>query len=281
MREFPQGGLIGKTVRAARAVSELNIPLRASYAAYFLVLAVFPALLLVLSCLRFTGLRVEDLVGVVANILPGALLDAAEELIYHTWQTASGTMAGVSAVTLLWSSSKGVYGLLTGLNAVYGVSEDRGYVYTRGISVVYSVLFLAVILLTLALHVFGSTLIDLLYRIDNPFLMFFIDLIDLHAVLLLAVQSMLFTALYMVLPNRKNSFFSSLPGALMSSLGWFLFSDIFSIYITRFSGVANFYGSVYAIAVCLLWLYCCISILFYGGALNRILSDWRQSKKQE
>ena len=136
MRELPQGGLIGKTVRAARAVSALNIPLRAAYGAYFIVLALFPALLLVLSLLRLTGLGVEDLMGLMENILPGPLRDTAEELIFNTWQTSSGTMAGLSAVTLLWSSSKGVYGLLTGLNAVYGVSEDRGYVYTRGISVV-------------------------------------------------------------------------------------------------------------------------------------------------
>ena len=281
MRELPQGGLIGKTVRAARAVSALNIPLRAAYGAYFIVLALFPALLLVLSLLRLTGLAVEDLMGLMENILPGPLRDTAEELIFNTWQTSSGTMAGLSAVTLLWSSSKGVYGLLTGLNAVYGVSEDRGYVYTRGISVVYSILFLEVLLLTLALHVFGSSLIDLLYRIDNPLLMFFVDLIDLHTVFLLAVQTLLFTAVYMVLPNRRNSFCGSLPGALVSSLGWFVFSDIFSIYITRFSGVANIYGSVYAIAISLLWLYCCISILFYGGALNRLLSDWKQSRKQE
>lgn len=49
MKELPQGGLIGKTARAAQAVAALNIPLRAGYGAYFLVLAAFPGLLLVLK----------------------------------------------------------------------------------------------------------------------------------------------------------------------------------------------------------------------------------------
>ena len=69
---------------------------------------------------------------------------------------SSGALVGVSAVTALWSASRGIYGMLTGLNAVYGVSENRGYIYTRSISVVYTFVFILILLLTLVLHVFGS-----------------------------------------------------------------------------------------------------------------------------
>ena len=31
--------------------------------------------------------------------------------------------------------------------------------------------------------------------------------------------------------------------------------------------------SVYAVALSMLWLYCCLSILVYGGALNRLLAE--------
>ena len=78
--------------------------------------------------------------------------------------------------------------------------------------------------------------------------------------------------LYMVLPNGKNRFGDSLPGALLASSGWLVFSDLYSIYVENFSGYANVYGSVYAVALSMLWLYCCLSILFYGGVLNRYLA---------
>ena len=276
MKQLPRGGLIGKTVGAARVIAELNIPFRAAYGAYFLILSAFPALLLVLNSLRYTALTVADLTAVLENVLPEALMDSVQELISSTYRSASSAVAGVSVLTLLWSSSKGVYGLLKGLNAVYGVEEDRGYVYTRGISVVYALLFLVVLVLTLVLHVFGNTLTNLLHGIENPVVIFLVDLIDLRSVLLLAVQVLLFTAIYMVLPNRRNGFWESLPGAVFSSVGWAVFSWAYSVYVTHFSRISNIYGSVYSVAVSMLWLYCCVSILFYGAALNKLLSGYRK-----
>ena len=89
---------------------------------------------------------------------------------------------------------------------------------------------------------------------------------------MLVLQTALFTAMFMVLPNRRNTFRESLPGALLASLGWLIFSDLYSVYVQHFSGYANVYGSVYAVALAMLWLYFCLCILFYGGALNHYLA---------
>lgn len=274
MKEFPKGGLIGKVMDAAKTVKQMHIPLHAAYAAYFIVLAVFPALVLILSVLRYTGMEVRGLVELLDDILPSTMAEGAEELIYSTYRNSSGAMVGVSAVTALWSASRGIYGLLTGLNAVYGVSENRGYIYTRSISVVYTFVFILILLLTLVLHVFGNSIINLMRQVDNPVVIFFIDLIDLRFFLLLFLQSLVFTLMFMVLPNKRRSrFMESLPGGVLSSLGWLVFSDIYSIYVENFSKYSTIYGSVYGIAITMLWLYCCMSILFYGGALNRYLMD--------
>ena len=273
MREYPKGGILGKAVNAVLVIKEMHIPLHAAYAGYFIVLAVFPSLLLILGILRYTGLRVENLIELMGDFLPAALMDAAENLVYSTYQSATGAVVGLSAVTALWSASRGVFGLLKGLNAIYDVSENRSYLYTRGISLVYTALFFAVMLLTLALHVFGNTIIGMLTMVDNAVLIFLMDLIDLRFFLLLILQSLVFTLMFMALPNKRNGFMESLPGGVLSSLGWLVFSDIFSIYVENFQNYSNIYGSVYAIALGMLWLYCCLSILFYGGALNRYLME--------
>ena len=98
---------------------------------------------------------------------------------------------------------------------------------------------------------------------DMPILRFF---------LLLGAQTLLFTTLYMVLPNRRNRFADSLPGAMFASAGWLIFSDLFSMYVEHFPNYANIYGSVYAVALSMLWLYFCVSIVFYGGVLNAYLT---------
>lgn len=271
MREFPKGGLIGKAVHMVRSIQQLRIPLYAANACYFIVLAATPALLLLLGLLHQTPLEVEGLGEVLQGILPEALLEPAEELILLTYDSVSDAVIGVSAVTALWSASRGIYGLITGLNAVYGEQESRGYLYTRLISVVYTFAFLVVLILTLALHVFGTDLLELLKRASHPFLRFFLEIIDFRFFLLLLLQTAVFTAMFMALPSRRNRFRESLPGALLASSGWLIFSDLYSIYVEHFAGMQNVYGSVSALSLSMLWLYCCMAILFYGGALNRYM----------
>ena len=148
-----------------------------------------------------------------------------EELVYSTWANSTGTVLGLSALTALWSASRGVFGLLRGLNAVYDVWEDRGWLYTRSISVVYTFLFGLVLLLTLVLHVFGNTILGWLTMVDNGVVIFLMDLIDLRFFLLLILQSLIFTLMFMVLPNQRNRFVDSLPEneqILFISRYWFL-----------------------------------------------------------
>ena len=271
MRKFSLRGGVDYIRLGIAELARMKIPMLAANTGYFIVLAVFPALLL-LSGLRYTGLSVDDLLEALDGVIPQAMMSTARGLILSVYNNASGTVAGVSALTAIWSSSRGVYGLLTGLNAIYGVSEDRGYLYTRFISVLYTFALEAVILLTLVLHVFGNSLLKFIRSLNLPAMTVLMDILDLRFVFLLLVQSLLFTLMFMILPNRRNRFWESLPGGLLASIGWLLFSNLYSIYVTHFPSYANIYGSVYAIAISMLWLYCCLEIIFFGGALNQLLA---------
>ena len=265
--------LFQKLEAGIRWLSSVHIPHLAANTGYFIILSVFPALLLILSGLRFTGLPVDTLLEILGMVLPQALMGTARELVYSVYENASGAVAGLSALTALWSSSRGVYGLLVGLNTIYGVSEDRGYFYTRAISILYTFAFEVVILLTLVLHVFGGTLTSFFQGIPNPAIQKLMNILDLRFGVLLVLQSLLFTLMFMIFPNRRNGFWESLPGGLFACIGWMLFSNLYSLYVTQFPSSANIYGSVYAIAISMLWLYCCLEIIFFGGALNRLLMN--------
>lgn len=273
MKKWYQGNLTGRAVALWKSVRTLRIPIHAANTGYFLILSVFPALVLFLSLLRYTGLDVHSLLNLLEGLIPAALLPEAELLIISTYENTTKATVGLSALTAVWSASRGLYGLLTGLNAIYGVSENRGYFYTRAISMLYTLLFLLVTLLTLALHVFGTTVFKLLSESSLPFFRFLSRAVDLRFFLLVFLQTALFTAMFMVLPNRKNALSDSLPGAFLSTIGWLVFSHLFSVYVERFSGYSTIYGSVYAVALSMLWLYFCISIVFYGGVLNRFLTE--------
>lgn len=273
MKEFPQGGLLGRVYHTARDISALRIPMHAAYASYFIILSLFPALLLILSILSYTSLDVANFLDFLQDFLPSALMATAKKLVYSVYRNSSGAVVGLSAVTALWSASRGIFGLLQGLNAIYDVAEKRSYFYTRFISLLYTFVFFLVLVLTLLLHVFGNTILGMLAVADLPVVSFLMNLVDLRFLLLLILQSLAFTVMFMALPGRRNSFLGSLPGGVLSSLGWLVYSDIFSIYVENFNRYSNIYGSVYAVALGMLWLYCCVSILFYGGALNRCLKN--------
>ena len=281
MKKVSAQTLVLHAIRVGRTVSGLRVGLHAASACYFLVLAVFPALLLVLSALRYTHLEVEQLAELLQGILPQAFLEPARKLILSAYRNSSGTAVGVSALVTLWSASRGTFGFMNGLNAVYGVRENRSYVYRRIISVLYTFAFIVVLVLTLGLHVFGASLARLIQRMAPAVYSFFADVINLRFFLLLFVQTVIFTGMFMRLPNRKNTLMESLPGALMAASGWLIFSDLYSIYVERFARLSNVYGSVYAVALSMLWLYCCISIVFYGGALNRLLAGWNRTNSEE
>lgn len=272
MKEYPKGGLIGKTVHTVRYITGLRIPLYASQASFFIILSAFPMLVLLLGLLRYTGLQAQVLLEALAGYIPAALMPHIKRIVLSTYAQTSGAVVSVSALAALWSAGRGIYGLLTGLNAVYRVTESRGYWYTRSISALYTFLFLVVLLLTLVLNVFGGTLLQLLEMFSGELLELLDSVVDLRFLLLLFLQTALFCTMYMVLPNRKNPFRQSLPGALLASFGWIVFSHLYSMYVEYFPNYANIYGSVYALALCMLWLYFCISIVFYGGALNDYLT---------
>ena len=265
-----------KGKRLALYIFNLNIPGYASQASFFIALSVFPALVLLMSLVRYVGLEAETLTEMLHGVLPTALMPAAQKLIMNTYQGTTKMVVSVSAITALWSSSRGIFGVVTGLNAIYDVTESRGYVRTRLMSVLYTFIFLLVLLLTLVLHVFGTTILNLLPFEESPLLNFLEGVVDLRFFLLLFIQTAVFCGMFMMLPNKRNKFSDSFPGAVFASIGWLVFSDLFSIYVENFADLSVVYGSVYAVALSMLWLYSCMSIVFYGGALNHYLTDKKQ-----
>lgn len=267
----PVTGIIRRLRHWADYFSGLRIGVHASSASFFLALSVFPALLLLLGFLRSTTLEVWDLLDAAEGILPEALLPYAETLIREIYGNASPGVLSVSAIAALWSASRGFQGLLTGLHAVYGQTPRRGYLGQRLRSVGYTFAFLGLLVLTLGLYVFGSSLFERLRQDAHPFFRFLSDRIDLRFFLLLGLQTALFCAMFTAADGTRSQVRDALPGALIASLGWLTFSNLFSLYIDYFGDHTNLYGSVYTVALSMLWLYFCVSIVFFGGALNRLL----------
>ena len=255
----------------------MQIPLHSAYTCFFLILSLFPGLLLLRGILRYTDLQVQSLMELLSGWLPQALLPTAQMLVEASYRHGSGMAVSVSAVAALYSASRGMFGILGGLRAVYGVPPIRGYWHKRGISMIYTAAFLGMLVLTLGLYIFGNAVLDFLWMTTRPALMRLMNMVDFRGLCLLALLSALFTAMYAMLAGKRNRLRHSIPGALAAGAGWLLFSRLFSLYVEYFTTYSNIYGSVYALALGMLWLYFCVYIFFCGGALNRYLAERRRA----
>ena len=200
---------VARVVDMVTSLYHLDVPVYAANAAYFIILAAFPTVMLLLNLLSYTSLGGGALLDILENVIPSALMPSVTRLLTGMFASSSKTLVSVSALAALWSASRGIFGMLTGLNRIYGVQEDRGYVFTRLLSLVYTFLFLLVLLLTLALHVFGQTILAQLPRNDNPMIILLLDVISSRFLVLLVLQTALFAAMFMFLPNRRNKFLPS------------------------------------------------------------------------
>ena len=256
-----------------RKISGMEITLHAASAGYYMVLSVFPMLVLLLGLLRYTGLSVDAFNGLLEGIIPAALMPAARRLVGSAYQNSSSLVVSLSAVVALWSAGRGIYALMRGLNNIYHREEQRSWLRLRWLSMLYTGLFLTVILLTLLLGVFGTSLVNMLPM--SPFLVILDRVVGLRFLVMFLLQTVLFSGMYVALPCGGNGFGDSLSGAMLASLGWLVFSQLYSGYLRFYTGYANVFGSVYAVALSMLWLYVCLCIFFFGGAWNH----WRKNKK--
>lgn len=258
-----------RKIRAALAfIRPMGIPLHSAYTCFFLILSLFPGLLLLLGLLRYTSIEVSDLMELLSGWLPNNLLSIAETLTATSYRHSSGVVVSVSAIAVLYSASRGMFGILGGLYAVHSTGSKKGYWQKKAASMVYTLAFLLLLLATLMLYLFGNAILDFLWMTTDPALMALLSIVDFRSIFLLALLSCLFAAMYALLPGERSRLRHSLPGAIAAALGWLIFSQLFSIYVEYFTLYTNIYGSIYALALGMLWLYFCVSIFFYGGALN-------------
>ena len=247
-----------------------NINAYAASIAFFFFLSVVPMLMLICTIIPYTPLTQEDLVTAVTDLTPDMVDSLAVSLISDVYNRSAGILS-IAAIATVWSAAKGVMALMQGLNAVNGVEDTRNYFVIRAIASFYTVVMLVVVILSLFLMVFGNQLVTLaLHRI--PRLQSLVSFImNFRFILVWAILTILFAAIYAYVPDLKLKFKAQIPGAVFSAVVWSVFSWGFSLYLT-YGNSYGIYGSLSIIIIVLLWMYFCMYIIMIGAYLNRYFS---------
>lgn len=248
-------------------LSEKHMSAYAAQAAYFIILSFIPFMLLLMTSIKYTPLTREEVINVVMQVFPENFEGFIRGIVGEVYAKSLGVVP-ISALIALWSAGKGIQALTNGFNTIYQVQETRNFIVTRIRSVIYTLIFVIAIVLTLILQVFGNSLQR---ELSNrfPFLDRLVTtIISMRLLISLGLLSLVFLMLYKFIPNRKATFRSQLPGAVLSAVCWSTFSFFFSIYLDFFNNAANMYGSMTTIVLILLWMYFCMIFVMIGAQVN-------------
>ncbi len=254
-------------------ISDDLITVYAAQASFFVIISIVPFFSLLVAIVSlFIPADVLSLFD--SSKLPASLMNFIGTTLDDLRNAPNVSLMSISAVVTLWVSSKGTSAILTGISRVYHAPSAKNVVSSKLKSLGNTLLMIGLILAAVALLLFGDLLIDigiqmLLLPPDAS------SVLELRIPVLLAFMCAIFTAIYTYTARRsayvKKSIFAHVPGAVFASVGWMIFSMLFSLYITHFPDASYVYGSLGAICLMMLWLYICMIILLLGAEVNKIV----------
>lgn len=254
----------------------------AGHSTLFLIISFFPFVMLLLAAIPYAPVTESQVESAFNVLFSGGIQATVQAAIGEIFDRSGSITLSITAITLLWTASTSVYSIILGLNRVYNHKETRNYFLVRGISLIYTVIFLAALLIALILMVFGSSIVKVLQSLIPSLDKFDGTLNFGRQILAFILILFFFDLLYTTIPNRPSRMLFELPGAVVSALGWYIYSFFYSIYIQNFSNVSYVYGSLAAIVLLMIWLYFCMYIFFVGAEVNQLAEQrgWCRARRE-
>ncbi|MET9699903.1 YihY/virulence factor BrkB family protein [Streptomyces sp. NPDC006529] len=232
---------------------------RAAALTYYGVLALFPALLVLVSVLGMTGeSATREVLDALRRVAPGAAGDVMGDAVGQV-QGRSGVgsvVAVIGLVVALWSASGYTAAFIRASNAVYDVPEGRPVWKVLPLRLALTVTLMVLACASALIVVFTGALArqagDLLGVGESALTVWSIAK---WPVLVLLVTVMI-ALLYWGAPNAKGRGFKWVtPGSFLALLIWMAASAGFAFYVANFASYNKTYGAVAGVIVFLVWLW--------------------------
>jgi membrane protein len=257
----------------------------AAQLAYYLILALFPFILVLVSLMGTFGS--EELASEVLTYFQRVMPQQAYAIIEtFTANIISGQAEAPGLFTFgilftIWAASGAFAALINALNRAYDVQETRPFWKVRGIAILMTLGLSVLVLIGVLLLVLGPQIGDTIAQVFG-----LKDTFELGwniARWPAALFFMVFTValLYYFAPDVEQPFRWITPGGLIGVLLWVLASVAFNFYVSNFGSYNKTYGSIGAVIVLLLYLYISSLTILFGATLNAILVRMKEELSGE
>ncbi|UUU29956.1 YihY/virulence factor BrkB family protein [Streptomyces sp. CA-210063] len=232
---------------------------RAAALTYYSILALFPALLALVSLLGIVGRSAtQQVLDNIRTLTPGAARDVLTNAVQQMQGNAGlgSVMAIVGLALAVWSASGYVAAFIRSANAVYDVPEGRPVWKVLPVRVGVTVVLMVMAVISALIVVFTGGLAQEVGTAlgvgDTALTVWSIA----KWPVLVALVTIMIALLYWATPNaRVRGFRWITPGSLLALLIWMVASAGFAFYVANFGSYNKTYGTLAGVVIFLVWLW--------------------------
>jgi membrane protein len=276
---------VGTLKRTFKEFSADNITDWAASLTYYAVLAIFPAIIALVSIVGLLGSSTtQTLLDNIGTVAPGPAKDILTSAVKNLSSSkgAAGLAFIVGLALALNSASSYISAFTRASNAIYDVEEGRPIWKLKPQQIgITLVLLLLLVLVTVVVAVSGPLAKEVGKVVgvgDSAVKIWDIAKIPL---ILLAV-SFMFAFLYKTAPNvRQPGFKFWSPGGVVALVIWIVASLLFAFYVATFASYNKTYGAMGGVVVFLIWMWVTNLAILFGAEFNSELQRSQQLEAGE
>jgi membrane protein len=270
-------GVIKRTFSEFRADNLTDL---AAALTYYGILAIFPALIALVSILGLIGhSATQPLIQNLDKLAPGPARTIFTNAIngLQRSQGSAGVLFIVGIAGAIWSASGYVAAFMRASNQIYDIEEGRPIWMTLPVRVGTTIVLLVLLALSaFAVVVTGglATEVGKLFGIGGSAVTIW-DIVKWPV--LLVIVSFMFSILYWAAPNVKQPGFRWLsPGGVFAVAVWVIASGAFALYVANFSSYNKTYGALAGVIIFLVWLWISNTAVLLGAEFNAEIERGRR-----
>ena len=255
--------------RTAKEFSADNCLGLAAQLAYYLLLALVPAIVFLFALTSFLpGEVLQQTLNTASAVVPQDVLIILREQMRSI---ANGQDAGLLTfgfAMALWSSSAAIVAVTDALNRAYDIEEARPWWKVRLTAMLLTVGLAAFVLVALGLIMVGPTLAERLATQAGLGAAFEWTWKILQWPLVFALVATAIAVLNYYAPDAEQDWTWVSPGALLATVLWLVASLAFKFYLASFANYNETYGSLGGVIVLMLWFYISSLAILAGAEMN-------------
>ncbi|MDY5628121.1 YihY/virulence factor BrkB family protein [Limosilactobacillus coleohominis] len=250
-----------------------QISASAAVLAYYTLLSIFPAILVVGNLLPMIGVDANTVLSYLQTAVPSSVFSFIKPIVYDFLSNGSGGMLTTGAIIALWSTSQGIAAFQRSVNHAYGVAENQNPIINRTVSFVWMLVVILILFLMAFTYGIGE---DILQKLQ-PIFRFNVAYVKTFAQLKWPVTFLsLFialTLLYYFVPNARVRLRYVVVGAVIVALLWMGLSRVFSMYAQLLNRRITSYRTIGAFIAMMIWLDFSGMLVMIGATINATLQE--------